>query len=92
MRTVAVALLALAVALPAAAQGGKPLKKINEIEIPEGKYHLELPDRYNAKNPTPVIVFLHGKTVDLNVDNAKGQLGNDFVLQMKRWGTSRYAR
>lgn len=80
-------LLVLAAASPCFAQGKTPpLKKVNEIEIPQGKYHMELPDRWNAKTPTPVIVFMHGKTVDLNVDNAKGQLGNAFVLGMKKRG------
>jgi len=74
----------IVLAIPVSAQA--PLRKVNEIDIPEGKYHMEMPDRWNAKVPTPVIVFLHGKTVDLNVDNAKGQLGNAFVMGMKKRG------
>ncbi|MCE9584366.1 MAG: hypothetical protein K8T20_17905 [Planctomycetes bacterium] len=82
--------LALALALPAAAQAPpkqEPLKKgVNDIVLPEGKYYLEIPNDYDPRKPRPVIVFLHGKTVDLKADNAIGQLSNDFVMKMKRKG------
>lgn len=64
-----------------------PLKKgVNEVVLPEGKYWLEIPNDYDPKKPKPVIVFLHGKTPDPKVDNARGQLDNAFVLQMKQRG------
>lgn len=86
MRAIALLLaLALSTAVPCWAKD-PPLKKINEIDIPEGKYHLELPSKFKADAPTPVVVFLHGKTVDLKADNAKGQLNNEFVTPLKNQG------
>jgi len=91
MRFVALAcLMTVALASTALAQGGAkpvPLKKgVNEVDTAEGKYWLEIPNNYDPKKPMPVICFLHGKTVDLKADNARGQLDNAFVIQMKKRG------
>ncbi|MEK7465860.1 MAG: hypothetical protein AAB074_00475 [Planctomycetota bacterium] len=81
--------VALLLALPALAQTPKqvPIKKgVNEVDTAEGKYWLDIPNNYDPKKPMPVICFLHGKTVDLKADNARGQLDNAFVIQMKKRG------
>ncbi len=90
MRPAAIALLLAAASSTAFAQGGgkqQPLKKgVNEVIIPEGKYWLDIPNDYDPRKPRPVIVFLHGKTVDLKADNARGQLDNAFVVALKKKG------
>jgi hypothetical protein len=85
-----IALLSLALASTAAAQTppkAVPIKKgVNEVILPEGKYWLDIPNDYDPKKPKPVIVFLHGKTVDLKADNARGQIDNPFVVELKKRG------